>query len=418
MWFLALKQLRSRLSQTVLTFIGITLGAAAYITFAGMMGGYQQYMIDKLINNDAHVRISPRDEFITKETFAGIFFPESDIKWINPPSGRIEYTHLSSVPTWFKKLDRDPRVVAYSPQIIRDVIYTSKKFSIPGRFIGMDPNRETRVTTIARYVTAGNFSDVSKGISLIIVGDELMKKLGARVNDTIDIVTATGTAAPVKIVGTIRTGMRMIDERYGYSSLASVQSITGSSGEITDIAIRLKDVNMARAVATELAGDSTDRVESWDQANESILFVFRTQNIVRNSTTLTIILVVAFGIYNVLNMSVNHRKKEIAILRSMGYGQQDIILLFLYQGLILGFLGSLFGMLLGWAGCSYIESIPIAVSGSRRGWVSASHMLISWDVMIYVNAFVLVTLSSVVASFIPARSAGRLSPLEIIRGAG
>jgi len=416
MWFLALKQLRSRPSQTILTFIGITLGAAGYIVFSGLMGGYQQYMLDKLVNNDAHVRISPRDEFITRETFRGIFFPEGEIRWLSPPSGRVNYSHLTNVPSWFRRLDRDPRVLAYSPQIIRDVIFTHRDFSVPGRFIGIDPTRESQVTTIAQYMTAGSFNDVSKGISLIIVGEELMKKVGARLNDTITIVTPKGGTAPVRIVGTLRTGMRMLDERIGYASLTTVQSLTGSPGEITDIAVRLHDANKARALSEELGSGTTDRVESWDQANESILFVFRTQNIVRISTTFTIILVVAFGIYNVLNMSVNHRKKEIAILRSMGYSKNDIILLFLYQGIVLGILGSAVGMILGWAACAYIETIPIAVSGSRRGWVSVNHMLILWDAKIYVQAFAMVILSTIIASFIPARAAGRLSPLEIIRG--
>lgn len=136
--------------------------------------------------------------------------------------------------------------------------------------------------------------------------------------------------------------------------------------------------------------------------------MMNTQDVVRNVTTTTFILIVAFGIYNILNMVVNHKKRDIAILRSIGYDSNDTVFLFLIQGVIIGITGGLAGLLLGYISCSYLETLKIPMGRHR--------MIISWDYMIYVKGFSLVVGASIIASFFPARTAGRLSPIEIIRG--
>jgi lipoprotein-releasing system permease protein len=106
-------------------------------------------------------------------------------------------------------------------------------------------------------------------------------------------------------------------------------------------------------------------------------------------------------------MVVNQKKREIAILRSLGFSERETIFLFLVQGMILGLGGGLFGMLAGGIACHYIEQIKIGVG--------SGHMPMSWDAAIYLKAFSIVLISSIIASFLPARNAGRLSPIEIIR---
>jgi lipoprotein-releasing system permease protein len=117
-------------------------------------------------------------------------------------------------------------------------------------------------------------------------------------------------------------------------------------------------------------------------------------------------MIIAFSIYNILNMTVNHKKRDIAILRSMGFDQIQTTLLFLLQGILLGLFGALLGIAIGALGCAYAQTIP-----TPRG-----NMSISWDIDIYIQGFLLIFVSSLLASFIPARNAGKLSPIEIIRG--
>ena len=123
-----------------------------------------------------------------------------------------------------------------------------------------------------------------------------------------------------------------------------------------------------------------------------------------------ILIVAGFGIYNILSMAVNHKRREIAILRSMGYEASDITRLFLIQGLILGALGGAVGCLLGYGLCEVMARIPIAERG-----LGGNRMIIVFFPGIYVRGFLLAFMSASLASFLPARAAGKLSPIEIIR---
>ena len=126
--------------------------------------------------------------------------------------------------------------------------------------------------------------------------------------------------------------------------------------------------------------------------------------------TVSILIVAGFGIYNILSMAVNHKRREIAILRSMGYEARDITRLFLIQGVILGALGGIVGCILGYGLCEVLAHIPTADRG-----LGGNHMIIVFFPGIYVRGFLLAFLSSAVASFLPARAAGKMSPIEIIR---
>jgi lipoprotein-releasing system permease protein len=128
--------------------------------------------------------------------------------------------------------------------------------------------------------------------------------------------------------------------------------------------------------------------------------------------TISILIVAGFGIYNILSLAVSHKKREIAILRSMGFEPRDITNLFLIQGILLGFLGGLIGVVLGFLVSVGMSKIEISADRGLGG----NHMMVSFDYIIYIKAFVLALLSSCFASYFPARSAGKMEPIDIIRG--
>ncbi len=163
----------------------------------------------------------------------------------------------------------------------------------------------------------------------------------------------------------------------------------------------------AALTATAWNRSSEDRVESWDQIYQTHLSMLESQSIVRYVTLGAFITVIGFGIYNILNMVVMNKKRDIAIIRTMGYSEQDVARLYLFQGLILAVLGSLTGLGLGYLVCKYVETIPVPIG--------KGHMIISWDVMIYIKAFLFITGASLCASYFPARSAGRMNPITVIR---
>lgn len=412
MLFLALRHLLSRKRQTFLTLLGILLGTAAYCVISGMMMGFQVFIINQLVNNDSHVRVTAREEILTEEGMKPLFYDDSVlVKWIVAPSGRRDNAFIQNPLGWIDRLSQDPQVLAFSPQLNIQAITTRAKISVSTRLIGADPAKQSRVTNIEDYMLSGTYKGIGTSGNRVIVGEGLLKKLGAKETENVMISSGAGVSLPFKIVGVFRLGIKTLDDTTIFGSLTDIQKLNYTPSRISDIAIRLVDVEQAASKASTWNALTGDKVQSWDQSNEGIMSVFKTQDIVRNTMTVSIIVVAAFGIYNILSMAVNHKRREIAILRSMGYVPRDIMNLFLAQGVILGGLGGLIGCVLGFVG-SYILS-TVEVSPDRG--LGGNTMLVSFAIGIYLKGFGLAFLSSSLASLLPARAAGKMQPIEIIR---
>lgn len=415
MLFLSLKHLLSRKKQTSLILLGIVLGTTAYVVISGMMLGFQSFILDRLVNNQAHVRISAREEYVYQNEMQKILYPSDEsVVWRVPPSGRRDSTELENPKFWFNVLDATPEVFAYSPELTSQVIFRRNKTEISGKIVGSKPALEQRVSNLSDYLSEGlSFTDLGDSGNRIILGAGLLKTLGARPGEIINIATGKGKSVPFKILGSFNLGIQAIDDTTAFASLLDVQKLLGMPNRISNIGIKLIDPSLSSGLVDEWTKLSGDKVESWEQTSAAILSVFKTQDIVRNFMTISILVVAAFGIYNILSILVNQKKKEIAILRAIGFDSRQIIELFMYQGIILGVLGGLFGMVLGYLGCLYIGTIKVA-----SGRIGGDTMIISYDVFIYIKAIALAFFSSLVSSFLPSYAAGKLSPIEIIRSEG
>lgn len=412
MFFIALRHLTSKKKQTVFMLLGIVLGTTGFVTISGMMLGFQSFIIDQLINNDSHVRVSAREDIITEHSLDSVLFPEAGhVFWFSPPSGRRDNSFILYPQGWFAKLDRDVRVDSYSPQLVTQVLVSRAKISLAGRLIGADPAKQLKVTNIQNYMLQGSFTDISAGGGRIIVGEGLLEKLGARVSEALYISLGSSPPVPMKVVGSFKIGVKSLDETTLFASLGDVQKINRTPSQISDIAVRLVNVEAADSISDSWAEYSQEKVRSWSQANEGTMSVFKTQDIVRFMMTIAILTVAGFGIYNMLSMAITHKRREIAILRSVGFEPRDVSNLFLIQGVLLGLVGGLLGIALGYVACLYMATIK--VSSARM--IGGGTMMVSFAAMIYVRGFLLAFFASMVASWLPARSAGRLTPIDIIR---
>ncbi len=415
MFFLAYRHLTSRKRQTVLAITGIAMGVAAYISIAGLMRGFQNFIIDQLVNNDAHIRISSREEYIEPHSLDHIFFPNAaHIFWLSLPSGRRDSAKITYPSNWFNRLNNDPNVQAYSQQLVAQVIVRRGKITSTARLIGSDPARQIKVTNIAKYMLKGKFKDIGLSGNKIIIGSGLLNKLGAQVKESILLSSGQSSPIPFKIVGVFELGVKNLNDMLIFASLPDVQKVNQTPSQISDIAVKLFDVTLANTLAQTWAEYSQDKVQSWDQANEGAMSVFKTQDIVRNTMTFSILIVAGFGIYNILTMAVSQKRKDIAILRSIGFEPKDISRLFIIQGSILGGIGGIIGTVLGYAICLTLAQISI----SPQRMIGTGKMMISFEISIYVYGFAMGLVSAIVASFLPAKAAGKMEPIDIIRSEG
>lgn len=413
MIFLAIRYLLARRKQTILTMLGVFFGTAAFISISGFMLGFREYFVNQLINTSAHIHIQAREEFLSEHSLDKAFYAShyQHVFWDIPPSGRKNAAIVESPQSWYQRLKSDPRVVAFSPQLTADVIFTSGKSSVSTSLIGCDPLQQQKVTTIKNYITEGKFADLALASNRIVIGEDLQKRLGVRLSQNILIASAKGETMPFKVVAIFKTG-NMLTDSLAYSAISDVQRMNHTPNQVSEIAVKLRDYSQSAKVATNWSKISPEKVQSWDQINSDIFKVFVMQDTIRFMIIAAILVVAGFGIYNVLNMTTIQKRKDIAILKSMGYTTSDIIFLFFFQGLILGVAGATLGLIFGYLFCLYLSTIPF--SGGKMT-VGAEHLMISFRSQIYLQAGVLAVIASCVASILPARAAGKLNPIEIIR---
>lgn len=408
MWFISWNLILARKKQSILSLAGIALGIATFISFAGMLNGFQDYIIDQLVNNDSHVRISVREELLETHSLDDDLFPSmSHVFWHSPPSGRRDSSRLNNPLSWIERLSKDPDVLAFSNQYQSQVIFTRGLASKSGRLIGCVPEKQIRVTNIQDYMISGNFLSLGTSGNRLVMGDGLLKTLGARVGETIYVAAGKSEPSPFKIIGAFNFGVREIDNTTAFGALVDVQQASKAQSNISDIAIRLLDVELAQTKARQWSLFSDDKVQSWDEANSNILSVFKIQNFMKHFVTVAILIVAAFGIYNILSIQVNQKRRDIGILRAIGYESHDVILIFLYQGLLFGVLGGALGLGIGYSICKYMTQIKIGGMMDQ--------LLISFEPAIYLIGMIMAVASSALSSLLPAYFAGSLDPIDIVR---
>src|SRR5579872_233259 len=347
MFYLAIKQLLARPSRTLLALLGITFGSAAFLILSGMMLGFREYLIQRLINTTAHVSIKAEEPVIEEHSLDPYFFPDTLVKWIVPPVIHNEPPHIEYPQGWFDRLAADPNVLAYAPQITTQVMVNRGKLTRSIILIGVEAQKQVQATDVKNDMTLGDFLDLDKGGFQVVIGESLAQKLGIHVNDTLNITEIGGSLVPAKVAGFFDTGMAQIDDVTAYAPIHYVQQANQTPGQVSQIIVKLKDITLARKVADQWAAISREKVQSWDEANANFFQVFSMQDMICYIFSFVVLMIAAFGIYNILNMMILQKRGEIAILRSMGFEASDIIHLFLSQGLILGFLGGLLGLGLG-----------------------------------------------------------------------
>lgn len=411
MLYLAIRHLLTRKKQSIITLLGIMIGTTAFIVMSCFFVGVQNNITDTLVSGDAHIKIYAFEEDITPDLIKGSLYKKDDsISWIRKPGGTRLYNSIENPTMWEEVFNKNPEVIAYTPAYSTSVFIKENNQTWTVSLAGVIPSKYVKITNTESKMVKGSLLDLEKRTGGIVIGQELAKALGKEVDDNIYVTSTSGTIYPLKIVGLYNTNNRRADLRSGVVSITDAQKIDGHPGAISQIHVKVKNFRTAANLSNEWQKISNDKVESWDQANEGLISMFESQDMTRYMATGIIMLVASFGIYNILNMIVTQKRKDIAILRSMGFEGNDIIRLFLVQGVALGFSGGGLGMTLGYAICKMIGNVQFGPPGSK-----GDGFTLDFSFKIYATAFIISNSAAILASILPSRSASKLTPIEIIR---
>ena len=407
--FVGLRYLRARRSErfisllTLISILGVMIAVVTLNLAVAVMTGFEEVFRDRLLSLNAHVVL------------------------VKPASYLTGYDELAS------RLEKREDVTTAAPALTGQIILTSER-RVSGAIVrGIDPDRAPE--DLEQFLQQGRMSDlktltpvVVNGRDLrlpgIIIGDRLADQLRVRQGDALQAVspigspTAVGLIPRIKrfaVVGIFDSGMREYDAGLVFLNLPDAQGFFGFGKVATSIEITVDDVGKAQGIAEEIQSAVGRRylVEDWSRLWPNLFAALRLEKTVYFLVLLLMVLIAAFNIISTLIMVVMEKRKDIAVLRSMGASRGSIRMIFLLKGWIIGAIGTLSGVVLGYVLAVLLQRYQFIELPEDVFPVSTVPVSIS---PLYFGVVALASLAiCCLASIYPARQAARLHPVDIIR---
>jgi lipoprotein-releasing system permease protein len=412
-WFIAIRYFLSHKRQSLVCIAGVTISVAMFLVMTSMMEGLTDKFIIETVEASGHITIKdePRETrtLILEKTYKD---PNAllSITGVKP---RETIKKIQNAAGLLATLDRLPGVVDATPVVNGSAIATYGTKTVNINILGVEPERQTRVTTIAKDMVGGSFSRLRTSADGVILGRGIADVLGAELDDTISLSSSTGGHTTSRVVGIFQTGVTPVDYSRGYMLLNSAQTLLDKKNVINEIVIRTDDYMQAEPLAKQIEGISGYRTESWQEASANFLKIFKVQKVITYIITASLLIVAAFGVLNILIMSVLERVNDIAILKSFGLSRGDVTTIYIFQGLVIGLIGASSGLIAGKLAIEGLRKLPIKM----EGLVKVEGLIMSEHAFNYWTGFIAAILITLFAAVYPARRAAKYDPVEVIRGA-
>ena len=405
---IAATHIRGRGRQTFLSIAGVAMGVGFSIMMASLMQGSQEDFIDTLIDTIPHIAIEDEERHPPVQP-ASMTFDAVKIEGLRPREKlrgiRNADGIIASLESWLPG-DVAPNLTGQA--VIR---YAGKDLSVT--VVGIDVDAERLVSTIDDDMREGSLDDLNTTADGLVVGEGVLDRLGAKVGDLVTVTSPVGVVRKFKIVGSFHTGAVANDNGLGYTLLKTAQVIQDKANVVNRIRIRLDDVNASTPIATRLESQFGYKAESWEEANEGLMEAFLIRNIIMFTVVAAILIVAGFGIFNIISQITHEKAHDIAIMKSLGFPESDIIRIFVIEGLAIGAAGSLLGCVFGFALCQALGQVEFEFAATTE----VTRLPLMYSVWHYAIASGFALGSAAVAGWLPARNAARLNPVDIIRGA-
>ena len=398
---IALRFLREGRAQSALIVGGVMVGVAVVVFISALVVGLQSNTIRRTLGAQAHIVAKPIEPVARAQIEVG----DAGIALVQTAPRKVR-----SIDNWQQVVaayEAVPGVVAVSPLVTGAAIAIRGEGRNSVAISGIDLPRYDRIVDLNDKLVAGALR-LEPGD--VLVGTELARDLGASVGDRVTL--STGSAGnegdQYRISGTLDLGNRELNRRAVYLPLRTAQSLFGLPGGITSIDLRVQDVFAADAVAAKVASVTPLLVESWMVTNNQLLSALNAQSASTAIIRVFVSIVVMLGIASVLVVAVVQKTREIGILRAMGASRGQMTRVFLFQGSLVGLVGSLLG-----AGLA--AALVFMFTTFVRGADGNALFPIDLTVQLLLVSCVVATLCGTLAAIAPARRAAALDPALAMR---
>lgn len=388
--------------------IGIALGVSVLITVLSVMNGFNKEIRLQMLNGTPHITVG---------------------KFQSP---WVEWRPILDL------LSHYPKVVGVAPYIYNMGMLANVNLGkVSGIMIrGIDPNEVNEVYPLATQMKQGELSSLKSGEFNIVLGKGLASSIGADVGDKVSLIVPEVTVSLAGISPRMKrftvTGIFEIGALYDgsqvYIHLADADKLFQMQGGISGLQLKLKDELDAPDIARKLfyslnqeAGRQEYTLSDWTQEFGSFFKALKIQKTVMSVILLLIIAVAAFNLVSSLVMMVTDKRPDIAILRALGASRRQIMGIFMFQGSIIGSIGTIVGLILGLLLAKNVTGLADALQRTFDvEFVSKDVYLVGFlpseiHAMDVVSIAILTLLMSFLATLYPAWRAASIQPAEALR---
>lgn len=414
--FVAARYLRAKRRQavigviTLISVIGVAAGVASLIVALAITNGFRQDLQNQLLGSTSHVNLVQA----------------------------VQHEGITDWPDLMARLEKQPHVLAAAPTIYEQAMASRGARASGVVLKGVVPEYENKVSELLKTIGLGSAAklssytppcsnsdhDCSPELPSIVLGKELANTLGATVGSVITLTSPQGELSPFgpvpkferfKVVGIFNSGFYNYDSAWAFIRLKDAQRLFGLGDVITVLEFKIDDIYKAPEVSNQLAQAAGKgyAATNWMEENKALFRALGLERIVTFITIGLIVLVAALNILISLIMMVMEKTKDIAVLISMGARRAQIRKIFILQGVLIGVLGTLAGLIVGYglaiAGAKY-HLIPLSAEVYSIDYVPFSPRALD-GVLVASVALII----SLVATLYPSWSAARVLPAEALR---
>ena len=405
---IASKHVTQRPRQTIVAVVGVAVGVGFFLAVSALMIGSQNDFIRQLIDVAPHIIIS--DELRSPPPQPGVQAYRGGAVALRHYKTRNEVRGLKDWQQIVRTVNAIPGAIA-SPSLSGGITLRLGGRDEALQIIGIEPDIESKVSTIEENLRVGRLKDLETVQGGVIVGEELAQRMGIGVGDVVSATSSSGGVRTLRIVGLFKRGQAVLSSSAGYVLLREAQSLLGRPFIVNRIGVRLDDPYAAEPISKRIEAEYSYKAESWQERSADFLSLLITRNIVMYSVISAILLVASFGIYTAVSNSVADKRRDIAILRSIGFSLGDLQLVFILEGLALALIGVVVGWGLGWCLMEALGSVTLSIGGESQT------IPLDRTPRQYAIAAGASLVAGIFAAWLPARKAAKVDPVDILRGA-
>jgi len=411
--FIAGRQLWHRKLLNGIAVLGVMLGVLTLIAITGIMRGFQTKFLDTILQISPHVVVFDTELGEKRPVIDQLLGPGPSVTRILRQSTTDRQRRIARPTETVRALTQMEGIEAVAPLVVGNAVASVGGKEMPVELRGIDPVVQDRVTPLRSTIVDGRLDELGGAFNGALVGHQLAEQLGLHVGDNLTCASGRGDRALMRVVAIFDTGIAALDKGRVYVTTRQAQTILGRGDAIDRIEIRLTDPDRAPALTARIEALFGYDAESWQETNASMLGVFDQQNMITRMIIGAVLLVGGFGILSIQIMIVLEKRRDIALLKSVGYSSRDVLTIFLAEGAVVALLGALLGAGAGRLVLTFLRGLR---SASGLGYSKPSTFAIYERPSVYLLAFLFAIAVGLLASLVPAWRASRVEPVDVLRG--